>query len=298
MPDRLVGLRSVAIATTLALAACGSQEDGSTDPQAPAFTASAEDQAAIANVAVEVVTSADKDAKRVCSKLLTANLVKTVYKTQKICIRPSEDESPEDLATGATVTAIVVNGDTATAVVTDQGGIADGASGTWTFVRTGGKWRVDKFGVDYLRTGVAKTVENHEVDDPSDPFSSAEVRTCVVKRLATLDQEEFLTGTYELFRQTRRGTQFLVEQMLECGQAEVSPGISLLRTIFERGIREGLIKQGRTAAQADCVVAELRAKVSDAELNEVYRSGKYPDPVATKFRDAGLSCAGATGASS
>ncbi len=45
-------------------------------------------------------------------------------------------------------------------------------------------------------------------------------------------------GVYEIFRQTKKGERFLIDLLLECGKTEVSPGVSLLRTVYEDGVRE------------------------------------------------------------
>src|SRR3712207_2607122 len=91
-----------ALALLLGVGACGGGDDEDTAAGPPPSTASAEDQAAITKLAVEVVTSSDKDGKRVCSTLLTPNFVKTVFQDQKTCAKPDEEEDPKDLASDAT----------------------------------------------------------------------------------------------------------------------------------------------------------------------------------------------------
>lgn len=294
-----VRLSAAALAMLTVVAGCGGGDDEPGAASAPpASTASGEDQAAITQVAVAVVTTDNKAAAKTCRTLLTANFVKTVFKNQKLCAKPTEGEEPDDKATGASVTGIAVQGDTGEAVVADQGGSADGATGRWTFARVDGKWRVDTWSIEYLRAGYTKELENYKADDKSDPFHNAQLRECIAGHLGALDDATFTAGAYEVFRQTKKGTQFLVGHLLECGKTEVSPGVSLLRTVYEDGVRESLLKESLPAAFVDCVVAELRKGVTEAELRKSYQEeSDETDPAMTaKYEQAGGECRGAVGA--
>ena len=89
-----------------------------------------------------------KDAKTVCTTLVTKRFIDEVYEgDREACIKTPLTK--EDEKTGeAEIGRVSVDGSQADVEITQVGGDADGTKGTLMFAREGGQWRLDRFGED------------------------------------------------------------------------------------------------------------------------------------------------------
>lgn len=143
-----------------------------------------------------------EDAEQKCSEFVSERLVVAVYGSVEDCIEAEQpDESDGEFPDEVTVSEISVEGDKATATVTEVGGETDGATGTFTLVLVEDTWRIDEFGVDYLRSvltqGLAGFADSEDADDPENPLSDASVRDCLGEGLEGLSDEEFRQVAYD-----------------------------------------------------------------------------------------------------
>jgi hypothetical protein len=194
MPRRTAGqLRLFAALAALFLAlfvaACGGSDSDSDGGDSG-------EETAISEVIVSALT--ENDAEAVCNEWSTADFVEAVYGDIETCVKEAESESddPEDVS----VTDIEIDGDSATATVTEVGGESDGATGTVTVVKVDGSWRIDDLGIDFLRSllreGLAK--EAASGDDPSEnPFANPEIADCIEKGMDALSDKQFRQIAYD-----------------------------------------------------------------------------------------------------
>lgn len=241
---------------------------------------------------VNYVTTVD-NGEDVCSSHLTENFVRTVFGDLATC-ENDDDEEPNDEAdaTGATVTDIEIDDDTATALVRVIGGDTDGATGTWAFVQgEDDVWRVSEWRADYLRSTFEKTFgEKYVSEGEDDPFADEDVRTCVKDRMLGQDDAAFLDTAYELFRNSDESVRMLLGFMAECPTD--TEGVSALRALFEKGFRA---KAELPTEITDCIVLGMRSQLSDEEIKELSlnRGAPAPEDVQSRIQDITLDCAGA-----
>jgi hypothetical protein len=266
--------RRVAVAvscTVLALGGCASDDDGDDSAEAtPEITQTPTpgDAEQITAVAVELATT--DDLARKCEQLATAGFVLAVFGSQENCKTPSDDGDADADPTGAEVSSVEVDGDSATAVITLQGGDTDGASGAWRFTRDAGSWRLAEWSIDYLRSVLATGFgPNYEAEDADDPFGDAEIRSCFTAKLQSLDDQSFRTVVYSLVANRDDSNEVLGRALIECGYtdsaSELPAADSEVRAAFEASYRASG-SQARPGADIDCELERLRDSVSDAEI--------------------------------
>jgi hypothetical protein len=243
-------------------------------PTAKAVPGSKAEVAAITTLAKAINTGAPS---HVCTDLFTRNLVTTVFGGLDTCI--SADEGDTQPTTGATVSAVRVAGDTATAVITDKGGASAGAKGTWYFVRSGGDWQLDEWGVDYLRTEYAAQFgPNYKPDGTDDPFADAGYRSCLNLGMQAKDDDTFRTLSYGL--QSNRNDETIGAIFQNCAKAGPG-GDSPFFQAFEDQLRAESKQGVLTAAAADCVIGKLREAISESDLVVALLNGPTSDAYAT-----------------
>lgn len=250
------------------------------------------DAGEITELATFVVTAPTGD--EVCRTFLTEDFVRAVFGDLDTCVRSGSDDDPADVATGATVTDISVDRDSATAVVTEQGGAAAGAGGTWAFVRDETGWRVSEWRIDYLRSGFeAELGAAYRPQGAEDPLTDSVVRACVSKRFQALADPEFRATAFELMRESEPGETALKGWYFDCAEGKTA-GVSTLRRVFEDGLRQADIP----SAVIECAVLKLRETVSDAEIRRMGESGAAAPPAAVQkhIEKATVDCVETTGA--
>lgn len=172
----------------LAFSACGSGD-------------SPEDQ--VKDVANQIIQAESPDeVKEVCSDLLTTRFLKEVYggEVGNCTDQPLNDEEDVENPGEVSVDSVTVGGDSADARIVTVGGDTDGNDGTWTFTRTGGDWKLDRLGDDFLRS--AFTVSVREVDEGV--FSYEPMRACMTRQVAKLDSREIRRFMNETLRGDRK----------------------------------------------------------------------------------------------
>lgn len=277
---------------TLALVAgCGGGEDRAVDagspppsaaptattapsPTARAVAGSKADISAITTLAKGINTGAPS---HVCTDLFTRNLVTTVFGGLDTCI--AADDGDTQPTTGATVSAVRVAGDTATAVITDKGGASAGAKGTWHFVRSDGSWRLDEWGVDYLRAEYASQFgSNYKPDGADDPFADAGYRSCLNLGMQAADDDAFRKLAYGL--QSNRNDEAIGTIFQNCAKSGPGGDSPFFRAFEDQLQAES--KQGvMSAAAADCVAGKLRDAISESDLVVALLNGPTSDAYAT-----------------
>lgn len=242
---------------------------------------------------VNYVTTVD-NGEDVCSSHLTENFVSTVFGDLATCEKDDDDEPDEAAdATGATVTEIEIDDDTATARVSVIGGDTDGATGTWAFVQgQDDVWRVSEWRADYLRSTFEKTFgEKYVSEGDDDPFADEAVRSCVKERIVSQDDAAFLDTAHELFRNSDKSVEMLLGFMSEC-PTDIE-GVSALRALFEKGFRAKAELPSEEITE--CIVLGMRSQLSDEEIKELSlnRGAPAPADVQERIQDITLECAGA-----
>lgn len=240
---------------------------------------------------VNYVTTVD-DGKDVCTSHLTDEFVTTVFGDVATCENDDDDSDDESAdATGATVTDLKIEKDTATANVTVIGGDTDGATGTWAFLKGEDKiWRVSDWRADYLRSSFERTFgDKYDSDGPDDPFDDDDVRGCVKEKLLGQDDLAFLDTAYKLFRNSDDSVEKLLGFMSECPSD--TAGVSALRALFEKGFRQSA---QLPPAITECIVLGMRTGLSEDDIKalSINRDEPMPAAVQSRIQQITFGCAG------
>lgn len=212
---RVVGLAMVAV-LALGLAACSGS--GATE----------EETEEISGVIAEGIMTEDVEVK--CVEVVGDNFVETIYGDVETC-REAEAPSPDDgeKPDEVTVTEVEVDGDSASAVVSETGGDTDGATGSIELVRTEDGWKVDELGIDYLRSTLEQGFAADDSFDQDDgPLADPAFRECLNDRLQALDDEGFRQLAYDASADRNPGEAFntAIAECLEEVGAEEAVGVS------------------------------------------------------------------------
>jgi hypothetical protein len=274
------------VALTLVLAGCGGGHDEAmrssappsaqptASPTAVGLPGSKADVAALTTLAKGINSGSPS---HVCADLFTTHLVSTVFGGLDTCI--AADDGDTQPTTGASVSKVRVAGDTATAIITDSGGASAGAKGTWHFVRTDGDWRLDEWGVDYLRAEYASQFgPNYKPDGADDPFADAGYRACLNLGMQAKDDDTFRKLAYGL--QSNRNDDTIGAIFQAC-EKQGPDGKSPFRTAFEDQLRQESQQGAMSAAAAQCVTDEMRQAISESDLVVALLNGPSSDDYAT-----------------
>jgi len=275
---RALAPTAVAVLIALGLPACGGGDD-----QTPAIKRAV------------VQASTTRDATLKCGKLATKSFVTRVYGTLAQCHTAEKPSSSDDPSTGATVSDVKVDGDSATVKVRLAGGDTDGASGTIDLRKEQGDWRVDDLGVDFLRsqvqTGLASSGNDQTFKDPK-------VRDCARQAFVRLPDSELRRIAYLAIAETDEGKTAVGKLLLPC--LKLSSGeagsVSFLRRKFESGIASSARKNGLSASTIDCINGQLRSSISDDEIAKLaFNGGKATAAMKRVSTEAFAQCAGDSG---
>lgn len=247
------------------------------------------DEARITDLARALTTAPVNDA--VCRASFTDDFVARVFGDVEGCVTSGTDDEPGDNATEVKVSDIRVDGEDATAVVTETGGASDGATGTWAFTRDAAGWRVSDWRIDYLRADFkAQFGAVYRPAGNNDPFTDPTVRACVSEKLQGLADAEFRATVYEIIRRSGGADEALKNWYYDCiGGDGADGGVSTLRRLFEDGLRQA---EQIPPDVIECVVAKLRKTVSDKEIRAMGESGasKTPPAVEKRISKATVTC--------
>ncbi|HZE67338.1 MAG TPA: hypothetical protein VE081_11940 [Sporichthyaceae bacterium] len=261
----------------------------SANPAGPS-TGSKTDIAAIIKLAKAIDTNKPE---LVCTTLMTTTMISTTFGTVANCVATDDQDAP---TTGATVATVAVNGNKATAIVTDKGGSSDGATGTWHFERTGKIWKLAEWGVDYMRSQVdANFGPKYKSSEAGDPFAVAAYRLCIRDGMLAKDDATFRKLAVEMTTDHNS----LAGPVFAACASKGPGGESPFRASFEKGLRDEFHAFGAPAEAADCVLAKLRTALPEATLINALLDGpgsKTMSKVSGSVTTATAACAkGSTG---
>jgi hypothetical protein len=245
-----------ALAAVLLIAGCGGDDGGS----------AADDRKEIEAVISKALKTDDPQVK--CVDTVTKSFVSTIYRTLAAC--KAEEAKPEATKPpkATKLSAVKIDGDTATATVALVGGDSDGTSGQISFAKEDGAWKVDGVSVAFLRSQAERNLSH----DRGDALGDAKSRACVSKGLARLGDDEFRDVAYDGI--AGRDNQTLISIVTPCLAGNGNGGTSLLRKQFESGIRESAAKDGTPQKAVECVLQALRKSITDAEIIQLSSNRK------------------------
>ncbi len=206
----------VAVAATVLLSLLSTACDDGPDEEYIAErepVASEADTRAITDLVTAVI--AGKEPGHICNVLLSQDFVEEFYATKPTCrrllaARPGETAS-------AVVDAVDVEGARGSATVTAQGGAADGATGTWNFVRTPRGWQVEDWGIDYVRAVVVALFgPRYRPTGAGDPLREQKVRVCVNGQFQDKDDTAFLADAKTYLRGGKPAEKLLAKAVAAC----------------------------------------------------------------------------------
>lgn len=87
-----------------------------------------------------------------CERDFSRRFVREVYGSLQQCRAVNVPDPDVSIASRASIAATRIAGGKATARVTLAGGGARGVSGRVALVKVGGNWKLDRFGIDFLRS--------------------------------------------------------------------------------------------------------------------------------------------------
>ena len=253
---------ATAIVAVIGLVACGGDSAKDEEP-------------AVKRAVEQAVTT--KDAKRKCEELSTESFVKRVYGDLAQC-RRAESQTDDPPPTGATVSAVEVEGDSATVKVRLEGSDTDGASGTLELRKESGDWRIDDLGVDFLRSQVTTGLSS---DQSTPALSDPKVRECTREAFLRLSDSELRRVAYMAIADTDEGTEEIGKLLTPCLTAASggSDSVSTLRKLFESGVAQKARSEGIASPSAiACVNKGLRSTISDEEISKLAFNGSKPTP--------------------
>lgn len=281
--DDTAGVRSAASASP------GGIASGAKD--APVGEAS--DDAAEITALTRSVVLAD-EVGNICREKFSVRFVSKIFRTVKHCEKSWMDEEKDERATSVDVSNIRVHKLSATATVRERGGIHEGLSGTWGFIRVGDRWLVADWGIDYLRSLFAVIFSPQNFADDEDEgnlFSFPEVVTCFQKKAARLSDADFRGFLQGTTRGERDAKERLESLITSCSWLRDATGLTAFRRSFEVGVRKEVAKAG-VQPLTDCISKQLRVTVPDERLRELIADGAEGKKVIhSRMRAALLDCA-------
>lgn len=178
---RRLGAIVLAAFCSLFLLACGNNDD--------------EEGAEISTVIANAIL--DEDAVALCNELVSERFISDIYGDVEKCVAAEQSSNGED-PDEVRVADIEVDGETATASLTEVGGDTDGATGTVTLVRVGDSWRIDELGIDYLRSQLERGFANEDQfnEEEHGPLADPAIRDCANEQLQALDDDAFRAMAY------------------------------------------------------------------------------------------------------
>ena len=265
------GTSALVLATTVVIAGCGggggtkvdTAAEPAANPSAAATTTAAagSDNAKAITALVDTIMAA-KDPAAICQNSFTAGMVTTTFGSQSACTAEGGNGQGDDGgATKATVASVKVSGTTATATVTDANGDSKGATGTWTFRLVDKAWRLDEWGIDYLRSVTKITFGPDYQGETGDPLNNAAYRLCISKAMLAKDDAAFRTFAYALMSERPTGLGQVFASCASKGPGGESP----FRAEVEKDLKEGFARVGVSSSVSKCIITKTRS-IDEAEL--------------------------------
>lgn len=187
----------------------------------------------------------------------TPELVREVFGSTRGCLgaaRPSALE-PRRVA----VRGVKVDGDEAQVFVALRGNGQSGVRGRM-WLRRDGEWRVERLGVDLLRTTLVTGLRGPAYADEPE-LSSRETRRCAALTLEGLPDGRVRQIAYNAMRPMEDSGALFNEQIVRPCLTRHRAGRAVLRREFEAGVAEGGRAQGQSPREQRCVRRRLRREV-------------------------------------
>lgn len=229
-----------------------------------------------------------------CTKTFSTGFVQRIYGSPAKCIAvETKNAKTNQPATGAKVTAIKVDGGTATAVVAVTGGDDDGATGALSLVQQGKGWRVEDLSTALLRSQFEAGVRNER-------SLAANLKSCIAGKVRALDDAAFrslATGAMgdqpaSLSQVKAITTDCFAETSASTGSSGSASGApSVLRKKFEEGVSQSLKQDGISAGAITCVERKLRSAISDKQILALIAAGGKDTPASITQATAGAMAA-------
>lgn len=243
---------ALALLTACALSACGSSGP------------SAEDEAGKA--AVRALQA--KSAKQFCQRLASERLIEEfVAGDSGSCVEASSVVSENPGKASVSEVALHDDDSQATVAVRIEGGETDGVSGHVEVTREGGRWLLDRYGDDFVRSSLLVGIR--EVDEGA--LSNQRMKACMGGQIEKLDDNRIR----EIHRAGISGGEVLIRALLPF--AENCP-----RALAEYGADEftdGLAGRGNGTAYVACLHDELEKLLLITDIAPDLIGGS-PDPAA------------------
>lgn len=272
-------LAACAAIASLALAACGDDEDddtaGGTGPAVATETTPAQTQAASTPTEpdpssappesdagdIERVVRAlflSEDPARTCGAM-SRRLLARIYDTRARCLRLEREDEEDDEAEDVTVSSTQVDGATGTTQVRVSGGDVTGA-GRVDVRRESGGWRVDGLGGDFVSSALTSALRNSDEAVKDAPYLRlASVTDCVEGRLEGLPEADLQKYLYDSIGEREGSEEPLGRILLGCAASD-EQGRAAIRKQFEGQISSD---DDLPPALRRCMVRELRRTASD-----------------------------------
>jgi hypothetical protein len=253
-------MRHPALLSALSLlAACALTACGSSGP-------SAEDEAE----AVAVRALETKDAKEFCRQLTSKRLIEEFVVGGPAACEDASSVVSEDPGM-ATVTEVALRGEDesrAELAVELEGGEADGVSGHVEVVREGGRWLLDDYGDDFLRSSMLVAIRT--VDGGA--IANQRMKACMGAQIEKVDADR----VREIFRAGTSGGEVLIKTLLP--YAENCPAALAENAADE--FTKGLTKDGKNSpAYVQCLHDELEGLLLLTDITPKLL-GENPDSAA------------------
>ncbi len=259
MTLRLAGRHasSLVLAGCVLLAACGDDQPSDTQQIASAVKRA----------------TVGENVKDQCEAAVSSRYVREFYGSVAVCREQNEPDPDDKTRENATVSDTRIDGDKATTGVVATVDGEQVGKGRFALVKESGDWKVDRLGVDFLRSVIAYIAKQ-----PQSPPNRA-VTECFARAARTLPGDDVRHIGYALI--SSRITEDEVASRLRRKCLTAITDATLVRQIFEADIiASAQIELDKK--QQRCVKLALRRAISTAQIRTLFRRGA-PTPA---VRDA------------
>lgn len=261
----------IAILGTAAALTAGGCNDDDGDPERPESPrAGSGDVREIRNVVRRFILS--QSPRLECRVLTTRDLIQRIFGDVPQCLRAARPDKDDKPSKDVRIPDVRVEPGSATARIRLVGGDADGSTGTLELRKERGRWLVDDFGVDLLRSLLVKGVESEAKEDET--LRRPAVRRCVLKAFDDLSDDELKRVAYASISKREGSEDEVVELMLPCLRQPGRDGRTVLRDQFEEGIAKSAREDDVPRATIDCILRRLRRSVTDRQLARLATRGE------------------------
>ena len=214
-----------------------------------------------------------------CARLTTQRFLEQITFERGISALTTcrENTKSSDPARSVAVSNLTIDGDAARVRAIPRGGDGAGQTATYALVRRLGNWKIDRMTALDIDRPVFDAATRRSMQREPDALTAQQAE-CVITKLRSVSDDA-------------------LERGLIAGDRSVilRPTIGCVRELFEQGIREELRRPpGKiSGTQADCVIAGLRDRITDRQLEDLAASnsgGAPPTALAETLRALVAEC--------